>query len=62
MQQFLQGLAPKDWVVETVGLELKTHHPVVELVSMNGERNFLVQLWARKHGHVAPKKRTPKSI
>jgi hypothetical protein len=24
---------PEDWVVETVGLELGTHHPVIEPVS-----------------------------
>jgi hypothetical protein len=33
--------SPGDWVVETVGLELRTHHPVIEPVSVSaGNGNF----------------------
>jgi hypothetical protein len=37
------------WVVETVGLELETHHPVIEPVSApRRERKFLMQRQAAK--------------
>jgi hypothetical protein len=33
--------SPGDWVVETVGLKLRTHHPVIEPVSASaGNGNF----------------------
>jgi hypothetical protein len=40
----------EDWVVEIVGLELETHHPVIEPVSASPrERKFPMQRQAAKH-------------
>jgi hypothetical protein len=40
---------PYDWVVEVIGLELETHHPVIEPVSASRrERKFLMQRQAGK--------------
>jgi hypothetical protein len=44
----------KYWVVETEGLELVAHHPVIEPVSASRrERKFLMQRQARKRRLIA---------
>ena len=48
---------PEDWVVETVGLELVTHHPVIEpSLRQSRERKFLIQRQADKNGLFTPQR------
>jgi hypothetical protein len=45
----LKKVSTKDWVMETVGLELGTHHPVFEPISASRrERDFRPQRQRRK--------------
>jgi hypothetical protein len=47
----------EDWMVEVIGLELETHHPVIEPVSASRrERKFLMQRQAGKHSPFACKR------
>jgi len=51
MRLFLQGPKPRDWVVETVDIELAAHHPVIEPVSnLSREREFPMQRLSDKIG------------
>ena len=48
---------PEDCVVETVGLELVTHHPVIEpSLRQSRERKFLMQRQAGKNGLFTPQR------
>ena len=47
----------KDWMVELVGLELVTHHPVIEpSLRQSRERKFLMQRQAGKNGLFTPQR------
>jgi hypothetical protein len=49
-----RSLIPEDCVVEVIGLELETHHPVIEPVSdPRRERKFPMQRLARKSRLIA---------